>query len=132
MRGFLLSFIHNPIHSFHSFIESFTGTPSPTKTLDCNDQNQVADQRFSLKQWFAGVLSLAGSQNLVVVIVIYGFSYKKRQLLELSSFVRRSHISLVYNPHFKYTFISFPFTVVLPTHLKEKKNRYEEGNAYKH
>ena len=24
------------------------------KTLDSNDQNQVADQRFSLKQWFAG------------------------------------------------------------------------------
>ena len=23
-------------------------------TLDSNDQNQVADQRFSLKQWFAG------------------------------------------------------------------------------
>ena len=23
------------------------------KTLDSNDQNQVADQRFSLKQWFA-------------------------------------------------------------------------------
>ena len=24
------------------------------KTLDSNDQNQVADQRFSLKRWFAG------------------------------------------------------------------------------
>ena len=24
------------------------------KPLDSNDQNQVADQRFSLKQWFAG------------------------------------------------------------------------------
>ena len=24
------------------------------KTLDSNDQNQVADQLFSLKQWFAG------------------------------------------------------------------------------
>ena len=24
------------------------------KTLDSNDQIQVADQRFSLKQWFAG------------------------------------------------------------------------------
>ena len=28
-------------------------TPS-WKTLDSNDQNQVAEQRFSLKQWFAG------------------------------------------------------------------------------
>ena len=27
---------------------------TPRKTLDSNDQNQVADQRFSLKQWFAG------------------------------------------------------------------------------
>ena len=25
-----------------------------SKTLDSNDQNQVADQRVSLKQWFAG------------------------------------------------------------------------------
>ena len=40
------------------------------KTLDSNDQNQVADQRFSLKQWFAGVLNLAGSENLGVAIVI--------------------------------------------------------------
>ena len=40
------------------------------KTLDSNDQNQIADQWFSLKQWFAGVLSLTGSENLVVVIVI--------------------------------------------------------------
>ena len=24
------------------------------KTLDSNDPNKVADQRFSLKQWFAG------------------------------------------------------------------------------
>ena len=40
------------------------------KTSDSNDQNHVADQRFSLKQWFAVVLSLAGSENLVVVIVI--------------------------------------------------------------
>ena len=28
------------------------------KTLDSNDQNQVADQRFSLKQWFS-----AGAQS---------------------------------------------------------------------
>ena len=27
---------------------------SSRKTLDSNDQNQVANQRFSLKQWFAG------------------------------------------------------------------------------
>ena len=40
------------------------------KTLDSNDHNQVGDQRFSLKRWFARVLSLVGSQNLVVVIVI--------------------------------------------------------------
>ena len=39
-------------------------------TFDSNDQNQVAYQRFSSKQWFAGVLSLAGTENLVVVIVI--------------------------------------------------------------
>ena len=41
------------------------------KTLDSNDQNQVADQRFSLKNnGLMGVLSLAGSENLVVIIVI--------------------------------------------------------------
>ena len=28
--------------------------PKTKKTLDSNDQNQVADLRFSLKQWFAG------------------------------------------------------------------------------
>ena len=28
--------------------------PFSRKTLHSNDQNQVADQRFSLKQWFAG------------------------------------------------------------------------------
>ena len=30
------------------------------KTLDSNDQNQVADQRFSLKQWFAGCAQSRG------------------------------------------------------------------------
>ena len=30
------------------------------KTLDSNDQNQVADQRFSLKQCFAGVAQSRG------------------------------------------------------------------------
>ena len=41
--------------------------PRITGPSDSNDQKQVADQRFSLKQWFSGVLSLAGSENLVVV-----------------------------------------------------------------
>ena len=34
--------------------EPGTGYRSIGKTLDSNDQNQVAGQRFSLKQWFAG------------------------------------------------------------------------------
>ena len=33
------------------------------KTLDSNDQKQVADQRFSLKQWFAGRAQSAGSKK---------------------------------------------------------------------
>ena len=37
---------------------------------DLNDQNQVVDQRLSLKDGLLGVLSLAGSESLVVVIVI--------------------------------------------------------------
>ena len=40
------------------------------KTLDSNDQKQVADQLFSLKQWFAGGAQSRGIRNLVVVIVI--------------------------------------------------------------
>ena len=46
---------------FHKWLlgpESFSGLsrngPLDRKTLDSNDQNQVAGQRFSLKQWFAG------------------------------------------------------------------------------
>ena len=30
------------------------------KTLDSNDQNQVTDQRFSLKRWFAGGAQYCG------------------------------------------------------------------------
>ena len=43
------------------------------ESLENNDLNQVADQRFSLKQWFDAMLILAGSENLVNVIVIRGF-----------------------------------------------------------
>ena len=35
-------------------LESEASESNQRKTLDSNDQNQVADQRFSLKQWFAG------------------------------------------------------------------------------
>ena len=40
------------------------------ESLKNNDLNQVADQRFSLRKWFAAMLFLAGSENLVHVIVI--------------------------------------------------------------
>ena len=35
-------------------------TAGNRKTLDSNDQNQVADQQFSLKQWFAGGAQSSG------------------------------------------------------------------------
>ena len=50
--------------------------PASGKTLDSNDQNQVADQRISLKQWFAGGAQSRGLRKpacgrlLVVVIII--------------------------------------------------------------
>ena len=58
---------------------------SERKTLDINDHNQVADQRFSLKQWFAGGLSLASSENLVVgiVIILRFFSPRASHLIPL-------------------------------------------------
>ena len=34
------------------------------KTLDSNDQNQVADQRFSLKKWFSGGAQSGGLRKL--------------------------------------------------------------------
>ena len=50
------------------------------KTLNNNDLDQVADQRFLLKQWFAGVLILVGSEKLVLPIVVYAFSLTKGQI----------------------------------------------------
>ena len=38
----------------HSRAKWPLGKQRKRKTLDSNDQNQVADPRFSLKQWFAG------------------------------------------------------------------------------
>ena len=52
------------------------------KTLNNNDLSQVADQRFSLKQWFAvgvrRVLILAGPGKLILSIVIEGFPGQTR------------------------------------------------------
>ena len=41
-----------------SIFATTTGRP-----LDSNDQNQVADQRFSLKQWFVGGCSVSRAQK---------------------------------------------------------------------
>ena len=42
----------------------------PWKTINNNDLNHVADQRFLLKQWVAGMFILVGSEKLVQLIVI--------------------------------------------------------------
>ena len=47
-------FSHAAVFVFPTIWEPGTGYRSIGKTLDSNDQNQVAGQRFSLKQWFAG------------------------------------------------------------------------------
>ena len=45
----------------------------PWKTINNNDLNHVADQRFSLKQWLPRVFILAGLEKLVQLIVTYEF-----------------------------------------------------------
>lgn len=46
------------------------------ETLVNNDLNQVADQQFSLQQWFAVGVQSAGLQNLVLLFVIKGLPFQ--------------------------------------------------------
>ena len=87
------------------------------KTLDSNDQNQVADQRFSLKHWFAGGVTLAAQKTCL------------RLLFKVFRFLGSTAMMLGYQASDSETNCDFSFTLFFSIRPTDRPTQYQERHS---